>query len=53
MIFELCGEAEVEGHVSGQDGADDQLANLLQTTCTAIAVKCCKHFHSFIHLDVC
>ena len=29
MVFELGGEAEVEGHVSGHDGADDQLADLL------------------------
>ena len=39
MILELCGETEVEGHVSGQDGADDQLADLMHTTRTAIAVK--------------
>ena len=30
MILELCGETEVEGHVGGQDAADDQLADLLQ-----------------------
>ncbi len=29
MILELCGEAEVEGHVSGHDGADDQLPDFL------------------------
>jgi len=29
MILELCGEAEVEGHVSCHDGADDQLPDFL------------------------
>ena len=30
MVLELGGGAEVEGHVGGKNGADDQLANLLQ-----------------------
>ena len=29
MVLEVVGEAEMEGHVCGQDGADDQLPDLL------------------------
>lgn len=29
MVLEVIGQAEVERHVSGQDGTDDQLPDLL------------------------
>ena len=32
MVLEVSGEAEVEGHVSGHDGTDDQLPDLLHCT---------------------
>ena len=35
MVLELGREAEMEGHVSGQNGADDQLPDLL-----------CQHINS-------
>ena len=31
MVLEVVGQAEVEGHVGGQNGADDQLPDFLCT----------------------
>lgn len=36
VILELGCQTEVEGHVSGQDCADDQLPDLLQLTCNRV-----------------
>lgn len=38
MILELSGETEVEGHVSGQDGTNDQLPDLLHCTQALLSI---------------
>ena len=42
MVLEVIGQAEMEGHVRGQNGTDDRLPDLLQpqSACQVIACAC-------------
>ena len=59
MVLEVVREAEVEGHVCGQDGTDDQLPDFLHTqthrqcyTCQPGSVFCVSlHVYNSLLFD--